>query len=129
MLEVFFDNEKTFSFFSKLLKSEDTKVNCFEILYDLGVNPLIGSDILYKFTALGILEELDSEDLEKGYFRFNIDSPIVLGLCLFDDFIKKEIKNMILDEGEDNEVDKTRKEVISIFREAFETLCSIEEEN
>ena len=59
MLEIFFDNEKTFSFFSKLLESEDTKVNCFEILYELGVNPLIGSDILYKFTALGILEELD----------------------------------------------------------------------
>lgn len=124
MLEVFFDNEKTFSFFDKLLESEDTKVNCFEILYDLGVHPSVGSDILYKFRALGILEELDLEDLEKGYFRFNIDSPIVLGLCIFDDFIRKELKNM-LDEGED----KMRKEAISLFREAFETLCNIEEEN
>ena len=124
MLEVFFDNEKTFSFFSKLLESEDTKVNCFEILYDLGVHPLVGSDILYKFKALGILEELDLEDLEKGYFRFNIESPIVLGLCIFDDFIRRELKNM-LDEGED----ETRKEVISLFREAFETLRDIEKEN
>lgn len=103
MLEVFFDNEKTFSFFDALVQSEKKEVDCFRILYNLGVAPEAGSDILKAFVFLDILEE--TNDLENGIFKFNKDAPITLLLYFLNDFIEKYCQDAISNKGEeDNEV-------------------------
>lgn len=87
MLEVFFDNEKTFSFLLEILERGEEFVNCFKILYRLGIDPESGADILHSFIFLDILEETD--DTDKGVFKLNLMSPVLLKLCLFDEFIIK----------------------------------------
>lgn len=88
MLEVFFDNEKVFSVFEQILKTGSQEVCVPRILYDLGISASDGAEILQSFVFLGIIEETERTD-EEGIFRFNPKSPIVLGLCLFDDIVGK----------------------------------------
>ena len=103
MLEMFFDDKKVFSFFEELLKNEDEKVNCFEILFDLDVSPEDGSEILRSFVYLGILSETD--ELRKGIFKVNYESPVVLGICLFDEFICNVCEEKIIGKGEKEDKD------------------------
>lgn len=100
MLEMFFDNEKVFSVFEQILKGNSERVNAFEICFKLGIDPKSSAEIIKDFVFLGILEETD--ELENGIFRFNADSPIVLGICLFDDFIGRCTMNRLFNKGDDD---------------------------
>lgn len=100
MLEVFFDNDKVFSFFKAILENDSEAVNCFELLFNLGVDEENAADMLKAFVFLGILEE--TNQLHKGIFKFKPYSPIVLGLCFFDEFIGKYCEERIANEREED---------------------------
>lgn len=103
MLEIFFDNDKVFSFFEAILRERSEKVNCFEILFKLGVDEDKGAEILNAFVFLGILDETD--ELRKGIFKFNAYAPITLGLCFFDEFVGNYCKQSVSNKGEkDNDI-------------------------
>ena len=88
MLEMFFDNEKVFSVFEKILKSPSEEVLVPKILYESGISPADGAEILQSFVFLGILEETE-KTFETGIFKFNSNSFVVLAICFFD-FSKEE---------------------------------------
>lgn len=103
MLEIFFDNDKVFSFFEAILRERSDKVNCFEILFKLGVDEDKGAEILNAFVFLGILDE--TKELNKGIFKFNVYAPVTLGLCFFDELIGNYCKQSVSDKGEkDNDI-------------------------
>lgn len=105
MLEMFFDNEKVFSVFSEMIKTGDEEIEVPKILYNMGIPPKDGAEILQSFAFLGILEEIEKTE-ETGIFKFNPKSPIVLGLCIFDDIVGQytfdKIKNDLFDGGKEN---------------------------
>ena len=103
MLEVFFDNPKVFSFFRELLNSEKDEVPAFRILFDLGVSPEEGADILKDFVFLGILSETRNF-LDTHLFKINRDAPATLAVLMFDDIIEKIIKIKLLNDGESEEI-------------------------
>ena len=114
MLEMFFDNAKVFSVFEQILKSGEEKVNMAELLYKMQIPIEDAGDILASFVFLGILEETkDTQD--KGIFRFNPTSKIVLGLCFFDEivgeyFFEKAKKDLLNNGEEDNDLFSLLKE-------------------
>lgn len=99
MLEMFFDNEKVFSVFEEILKNGSEEVNVFNICFNLGISPKLSSEIIKDFVFLGILNETDK--IDQGIFEFNPESPIVMGICLFDDFIGKFVLNKLFNKGDD----------------------------
>ena len=103
MLEVFFDNPKVFSFFRELLNSEKDEVPAFRILFDLGVSPEEGADILKDFVFLGILSETRNF-LDTHLFKINRDAPATLAVLMFDDIIEKIIKIKLLNDGDSEEI-------------------------
>ena len=103
MLEVFFDNPKVFSFFRELLNSEKDEVPAFRILFDLGVSPEEGADILKDFVFLGILSETRNF-LDTHLFKINRDAPATLAVLMFDDIIEKIIKIKLLNDGDREEI-------------------------
>ena len=103
MLEVFFDNPKVFSFFRELLNSEKDEISAFRILFDLGVSPEEGADILKGFVFLGILSETRNF-LDTHLFKINRDAPATLAVLLFDDIIEKIIKIKLLNDGDSEEI-------------------------
>lgn len=103
MLEVFFDNPKVFSFFRELLNSEKDEIPAFRILFDLGVSPKEGADILKDFVFLGILSETRNF-LDTHLFKINRDAPATLAVLMFDDIIEKIIKIKLLNDGDDEEI-------------------------
>ena len=103
MLEVFFDNPKVFSFFRELLNSEKDAVPAFRILFDLGVSPEEGADILKDFVFLGILSETRNF-LDTHLFKINRDAPATLAVLMFDDIIEKIIKIKLLNDGDSEEI-------------------------
>lgn len=100
MLEMFFDNKRVFSVFEQILKSDSERVNVFKICFKLGLDPRDSAEIVKDFVFLGILEE--TNELEEGVFRFNAESPITLGICLFDDFIGRCMMNRLFNKGDDD---------------------------
>ena len=103
MLEVFFDNPKVFSFFRELLNSEKDEVPAFRILFDLGVSPEEGADILKDFVFLGILSETRNF-LDTHLFKINRDAPATLAVLMFDDIIEKITKIKLLNDGDSEEI-------------------------
>lgn len=103
MLEVFFDNPKVFSFFRELLNSEKDEIPAFRILFDLGVSPEEGADILKDFVFLGILSETRNF-LDTHLFKINRDAPATLAVLMFDDIIEKIIKIKLLNDGDNEEI-------------------------
>lgn len=103
MLEVFFDNPKVFSFFRELLNSEKDEISAFRILFDLGVSPEEGADILKDFVFLGILSETRNF-LDTHLFRINRDAPATLAVLMFDDIIEKITKIKLLNDGDSEEI-------------------------
>ena len=103
MLEVFFDNPKVFSFFRELLNSEKDEIPAFRILFDLGVSPEEGADILKDFVFLGILSETRNF-LDTHLFKINRDAPATLAVLMFDDIIEKIIKIKLLNDGDSKEI-------------------------
>ena len=103
MLEVFFDNPKVFSFFRELLNSEKDEVPAFRILFDLGVSPEEGADILKDFVFLGILSETRNF-LDTHLFKINRDAPATLAVLMFDDIIEKITKAKLLNDGDSEEI-------------------------
>lgn len=103
MLEVFFDNPKVFSFFRELLNSEKDEISAFRILFDLGVSPEEGADILKDFVFLGILSETQNF-LDTHLFRINRDAPATLAVLMFDDIIEKIVKAKLLNDGDSEEI-------------------------
>ena len=103
MLEVFFDNPKVFSFFRELLNSEKDEVPAFRILFDLGVSPEEGADILKDFVFLGILSETRNF-LDTHLFKLNRDAPATLAVLMFDDIIEKITKIKLLNDGDSEEI-------------------------
>lgn len=105
MLEMFFDNEKVFSVFSEMIQTGDEEIEVPRILYNMRISPKDGADILQSFVFLGILEEIEKTE-ETGIFKFNPKSPIVLGLCIFDDIVGQytfdKIKKDLFDGGKEN---------------------------
>lgn len=102
MLEMFFDDKKVFSVFEKILKSQSKRVLMPKILYEEGLTPQEGVDILQSFVFLGILDELE-DTRETGIFKFNSDSIVVLGICIFDEIVAKvcfEKTQGMVDNGE-----------------------------
>ena len=103
MLEVFFDNPKVFSFFRELLNSEKDEIPAFRILFDLGISPEEGADILKDFVFLGILSETRNF-LDTHLFKINRDAPATLAVLMFDDIIEKIIKIKLLNDGDSEEI-------------------------
>lgn len=103
MLEVFFDNPKVFSFFRELLNSEKDEIPAFRILFDLGVSPEEGADILKDFVFLGILSETRNF-LDTHLFKINRDAPATLAVLMFDDIIEKITKAKLLNDGDSEEI-------------------------
>lgn len=103
MLEVFFDNPKVFSFFRELLNSEKDEISAFRILFDLGVSPEEGDDILKDFVFLGILSETRNF-LDTHLFKINRDAPATLAVLMFDDIIEKITKIKLLNDGDSEEI-------------------------
>lgn len=103
MLEVFFDNPEVFSFFRELLNSEKDEISAFRILFDLGVSPEEGADILKDFVFLGILSETRNF-LDTHLFKINRDAPATLAVLMFDDIIEKITKAKLLNDGDDEEI-------------------------
>lgn len=103
MLEVFFDNPKVFSFFRELLNSEKDEISAFRILFDLGVSPEEGADILKDFVFLGILSETRNF-LDTHLFRINRDAPATLAVLMFDDIIEKITKAKLLNDGDSEDI-------------------------
>ena len=103
MLEVFFDNPKVFSFFRELLGSEKDEIPAFRILFDLGVSPEEGADILKDFVFLGILSETRNF-LDTHLFKINRDAPATLAVLMFDDIIEKITKAKLLNDGDSEEI-------------------------
>lgn len=103
MLEVFFDNPKVFSFFRELLNSEKDEIPAFRILFDLGVSPEEGADILKDFVFLGILSETQNF-LDTHLFRINRDAPATLAVLMFDDIIEKITKIKLLNDGDSEKI-------------------------
>lgn len=103
MLEVFFDNPKVFSFFRELLNSEKDEIPAFRILFDLGVSPEEGADILKDFVFLGILSETRNF-LDTHLFKINRDAPATLAVLMFDDIIEKITKVKLLNDGDSEEI-------------------------
>lgn len=103
MLEVFFDNPKAFSFFRELLSSEKDEIPAFRILFDLGVSPEEGADILKGFVFLGILSETRNF-LDTHLFKINRDAPATLAVLMFDDIIEKITKIKLLNDGDSEEI-------------------------
>ena len=103
MLEVFFDNPKVFSFFRELLGSEKDEISAFRILFDLGVSPEEGADILKDFVFLGILSETRNF-LDTHLFKINRDAPATLAVLVFDDIIEKITKAKLLNDGDSEEI-------------------------
>ena len=105
MLEMFFDNEKSFSVFEQIIKSGSQEVCVPRILFDLKIPVDDAAEILQSFVFLGILDETEKTE-EEGIFKFNPDSPVVLGLCLFDDVVSKytfKKLNDFVNNGDDEE--------------------------
>lgn len=103
MLEMFFDNEKVFSVFKKILETGSEEVNMAKLLWDLKVPVSDAADILHSFVFLGILDETEKTQ-SKGVFKFNPTSKIVLAICAFDDVVcKHSLKRIdkMIDDGED----------------------------
>lgn len=103
MLEVFFDNPKVFSFFRELLNSEKDEIPAFRILFDLGVSPEEGADILKDFVFLGILSETRNF-LDTHLFKINRDAPATLAVLMFDDIIEKIAKAKLFNDGDNEEI-------------------------
>lgn len=103
MLEVFFDNPKVFSFFRELLNSEKDEISAFRILFDLGVSPEEGADILKDFVFLGILSEAQNF-LDTHLFKINRDAPATLAVLMFDDIIEKITKIKLLNDGDSEKI-------------------------
>ena len=103
MLEVFFDNPKVFSFFRELLNSEKDEIPAFRILFDLGISPEEGADILKDFVFLGILSETRNF-LDTHLFKINRDAPATLAVLMFDDIIEKITKAKLLNDGDSEEI-------------------------
>lgn len=103
MLEVFFDNPKVFSFFRELLNSEKDEIPAFRILFDLGISPEEGADILKDFVFLGILSETRNF-LDTHLFKINRNAPATLAVLMFDDIIEKIIKIKLLNDGDNEEI-------------------------
>ena len=103
MLEVFFDNPEVFSFFRELINSEKDEIPAFRILFDLGVSPEEGADILKDFVFLGILSETRNF-LDTHLFKINRDAPATLAVLMFDDIIEKIIKIKLLNDGDSEEI-------------------------
>lgn len=103
MLEVFFDNPKVFSFFRELLNSEKDEISAFRILFDLGVSPEEGADILKDFVFLGILSETRNF-LDTHLFKINRDAPATLAVLMFDDIIEKITKIKLLNDGDSEKI-------------------------
>lgn len=103
MLEVFFDNPKVFSFFRELLNSEKDEIPAFRILFDLGVSPEEGADILKDFVFLGILSETRNF-LDTHLFKINRDAPATLAVLMFDDIIEKITKIKLLNDGDSEKI-------------------------
>lgn len=105
MLEMFFDNERVFTVFEKILKSKSEEVNMARLLYELQIPVDDAADILSSFVFLGILEETDKTRKE-GIFRFNPASKVVLGICLFDEIVGRHFfekaKEELVDDGEED---------------------------
>lgn len=106
MLEMFFDNGKVFTVFERILKSKSEEVNMAKLLYELQIPIDDAADILSSFIFLGILDETE-DTREKGIFKFNPMSKIVLGLCLFDEIVGEyffeKAKKDLVDNGEEED--------------------------
>lgn len=122
MLEMFFDNEKVFTVFEKILKSKSEEVNMAKLLYELQIPVDDAADILSSFVFLGILEETD-KTRDKGIFKFNPMSQVVLGICLFDEIVGeyffKKAKKELVDNGEEDGLFSVLKEREAEINEDF----------
>jgi len=84
MLELFFDNEKSFSVFQYLIESDSTCFLPSDIGKKLKISPKSLRRILNNFEILGIV------NIEDPFIiSLNIDNPIVQGICILDDLVEK----------------------------------------
>lgn len=91
MLEMFFDNEKSFVIFKYLLESKTPK-SYYEIAFDLDLSQsqvrhvIDNFDLLnmVKFYKLGLVRFQDTDSV-----LLNMDNPIVLSICILDELVEK----------------------------------------
>lgn len=82
MLEMFFDDEKSFSVFEKILKSDDEKVDVVNIGWKLGIEVETLHNIVHSLEYLDIIEIIDAT-----HVRLNIHSRVLYALCIFDEIV------------------------------------------
>lgn len=82
MLEVFFDEEKNFSVFEQIIKSDDDIIDVTKIGWDLKVEPPVLFEIIHALEFLDVLEIVD-----ETHVQLNLDSKILLAICIFDEII------------------------------------------
>lgn len=99
MLEMFFDNEKVFSVIEKMLQEKDVEVNVPRICFNLGISPEDAVLITRNLVFLDVIKETDS--LER--FILNLESDILLAICVFDTIIGKFCEDK-LDSLSENEI-------------------------
>ena len=83
MLEEYFNHEKIFSIIQYALKSDNEEVNILRFCFDSGISPEETFVMIQKLISLKILIPTKRDE----YFILNLDSEILLFLCLFDDAV------------------------------------------
>ena len=96
MLEVFFDNEKSFSVLKILLEADDFLTPA-DIGERINITPNKLSNILKNFEILGIV------NVQKLIlYSINLESPIVLGIAHLDELVCNYIGHYTSDKKKEN---------------------------
>jgi hypothetical protein len=93
MLEMFFDNEKSFSVLKFLLESDKEKL----LPSDIGVGVNIAPRQLRRI--IDNFEILDIVRYDFPFITLNLESSILQGICVLDEFVEKKYMDRPTNEG------------------------------
>lgn len=99
MLEEYFNHEKIFSIIQYALKSDNEEVNILRFCFDSGISPEETFVIVQKLISLKILIPTKKDE----FFILNLDSEILLFLCLFDDAVCRFLYEEYVQKVEEDE--------------------------
>lgn len=116
MLEMFFDNEKSFSVFELLLRlgAKQEYLTPADIGLRLEMEPHELFKVLTSFEMLNMVEF--KNPLE---FKVNVHNPILIGVCILDDLVAKYYMDTTRDEKENGDFQQIIKDNSDISLEEF----------
>jgi len=88
MLEMFFDNEKSFAIFDYLLHSK-VPHSFWRIAYDLKLSENQVRHVIDNFDLLNMIKYHTENPTPNPMVYLNMDNPIVLGICILDELVEK----------------------------------------